>query len=184
MQYFLGYSSFVNEMPFDASLFVDIRKRLRMEVIQAMNEKIILLKTQMDKGKDSPPDDKGDGKPQGNGESPTTEKTTPENRGRLLMDATAWPQDIAYPTDLDLLSQSREITERLIDLLYDAKRHSQKPSTYRKVARKRYLQTAQKKNKSKKAIRRAVRGQLGYLGRNICSIPIEGKLGQAKPDMV
>jgi hypothetical protein len=28
MQYFLGYSSFVNEKPFDASLFVDIRKRL------------------------------------------------------------------------------------------------------------------------------------------------------------
>jgi hypothetical protein len=71
---------------------------------------------------------------------------------------------------LDLLSQSREITERLIDLLYDARLHTQKPRTYRQVARKRYLQTAQKKNKSKKVIRRAVRGQLGYLGRNIRSI--------------
>lgn len=29
MQYFLGYSSFTNEAPFDASLFVDIRQRLK-----------------------------------------------------------------------------------------------------------------------------------------------------------
>jgi hypothetical protein len=88
MQYFLGYSSFVNEKPFDASLFVDIRKRLGMEVIQAMNEKIIRLKTQIGKDKDSSPGDKGDGEAQaqGNGESPTTEKTTPENHGCLLME--------------------------------------------------------------------------------------------------
>jgi hypothetical protein len=89
MQYFLGYSGFVNEKPFDASLFVDIRKRLGIEVIQAMNEKIIRLKTQMDKGKDSPVSSKGDGEPQENGESGTTEKTTPENRGWLLMASTS-----------------------------------------------------------------------------------------------
>ena len=45
MQYFLGYPSFNNDKPFDASLFVEIRKRLGMEAINALNEKIIQLKS-------------------------------------------------------------------------------------------------------------------------------------------
>lgn len=41
MQYFLGYSSFTNEAPFDASLFVDIRQRLSLEVMGSINEIVI-----------------------------------------------------------------------------------------------------------------------------------------------
>jgi hypothetical protein len=40
MQYFLGYSSFVPEPPFDASLFVEFRSRMCLEQINAINEKI------------------------------------------------------------------------------------------------------------------------------------------------
>jgi IS5 family transposase len=40
MQYFLGYQSFSNEAPFDASLFVEFRKRMGMEQINEMNDKI------------------------------------------------------------------------------------------------------------------------------------------------
>lgn len=40
LQYFLGYSSYIKEPPFDASLFVDIRKRLGQELIAEMNERI------------------------------------------------------------------------------------------------------------------------------------------------
>ena len=45
MQYFLGYPSFSNEPPFDASLIVEFRKRLGFENLNAINEKIIALKT-------------------------------------------------------------------------------------------------------------------------------------------
>jgi hypothetical protein len=48
--------------------------------------------------------------------------------------------------------------------------HSEKPRTYRKIARKRYLNTAQKKNKHHKVIRKAVRTQLAYVNRNLKSI--------------
>ena len=41
LQYFLGYSSYIKEAPFDASLFVDIRKRLGEELISEMNDKIL-----------------------------------------------------------------------------------------------------------------------------------------------
>ena len=43
MQYFIGYNSFSNEEPFDASLFVELRKRLGLEQINAINEKILEL---------------------------------------------------------------------------------------------------------------------------------------------
>lgn len=40
LQYFLGYSSYIKEPPFDASLFVDIRKRMRQELIAEMNHRV------------------------------------------------------------------------------------------------------------------------------------------------
>lgn len=43
MQYFIGYSSFSNEEPFDPSLFVDLRKRFGIEQINAINEQILGL---------------------------------------------------------------------------------------------------------------------------------------------
>ena len=76
-----------------------------------------------------------------------------DKKGSLLMDATACPQDIAYPTDLNLLNDAREKSEELIDLLYDIGIHLKKPRTYRQVARKFYLQTAQKKTKTNKELR-------------------------------
>src|ERR1043165_9215883 len=51
MQYFIGYSSFSNEAPFDASLFVDIRKRLTLEHINEINEKILEIISKEDAGK-------------------------------------------------------------------------------------------------------------------------------------
>jgi IS5 family transposase len=43
MQYFLGFSSFCNEIPFDASLFVEFRNRLGLELTNSLNEKIMAI---------------------------------------------------------------------------------------------------------------------------------------------
>lgn len=93
------------------------------------------------------------------------DKGDSENKDEVIYDATACPQDIAYPTDLGLLSRSREIIETIIDEL-----HQKKPRTYRKVARKAYLKVAQNKNPSKKVIRRGIKSQLQYLRRNFKTI--------------
>ena len=161
MQYFLGYSSFSSEPPFDASLFVDFRKRLGMENLNAINERIVMLKTRLE-SKENKSGTPTDGNESNSGGS--------ENRERVIFDATACPQDIAYPTDLDLLSEAREKTEQLIDQLYVLELHHQKPRTYRRVARKRYLRTAQKKNKSRKEINKSVGSQLRFIRRNLISI--------------
>jgi transposase, IS5 family len=166
MQYFLGYSSFTNETPFDASLFVEFRKRLGMENLNAINERIVALKTKIES-------EKSETKSKSDSDS-TNDKSSndsdTQNKGRVIFDATACPQDIAYPTDLNLLSDAREMSEKIIDLLFDPCLHDQKPRTYRENARKLYLQTAQKKNKSRKTIHKANGAQLNYLKRNIKAI--------------
>jgi hypothetical protein len=48
MQYFLGYRGFSIEPPFDPSLFVEFRKKLGADQINAINEKIISLKTHLE----------------------------------------------------------------------------------------------------------------------------------------
>ena len=60
MEYFLGYSSFTSDKPFDASLFVDFRKALGLATINEINEKIVLLKTQMVSEKESEQDKEED----------------------------------------------------------------------------------------------------------------------------
>ena len=219
MQYFLGYSSFNPDTPFDASLFVEIRKRLGADAVNVLNEKIIAIKRQIESASQNSGaledsnaidthenskifDDSDHFSTLENSqttsevelnelpvdtcnqieESLTTTKgkkaqkesqpqdSSKKNKGKVIFDATACPQDIAYPNDLNLLSQARKKSEHLIDILYKSELHSSKPRTYRDVARKEYLKIAMKKNKSKKELRRALKKQLNYLKRNISSI--------------
>jgi hypothetical protein len=87
-----------------------------------------------------------------------------------MLDATAAPQQILYPTDLDLLNRSREESERLIDQLSAHLELKKKPRTYRRKARGQYLSVAKKKHKTKKQIRKAIKGQLQYLRRNLSTM--------------
>ncbi len=178
LQYFLGFDSFSTAPVFDASLFVEIRKRMTDTVLNAINEEVVRsylapppsLKT-IDQNQtppsDIPPKDKEDNSPP-NG----SEATAPKHWGRMITDATACPQDIAYPTDLNLLSEAREKTELYIDMLFVdlANGELKKPRTYRQKARRDYLSVAKNKNKSKKTIRKAIGKQLRYLRRNLKNI--------------
>ena len=180
MQYFIGFSSFSDEAVFDPSLFVELRKRFGAEQINEMNEAIMGLVRQgsgtaagvkKDGGNDDNGGHKATGEPAPAIAPEVPSAAMPAKEGSLIVDATACPQDIAYPTDLNLLNDAREQSEKLVDLLFskvkllDAAR--QKPRTYRKIARKEYLKVAQKKHKTKAEIRHALRKQLSYLNRNI-----------------
>lgn len=161
MQYFLGYSSFCDVPPFDASLFVAFRKRLGLSEINAINDRISKIKEDLER--------KSNTKSKSN-EKLKQDKAELTHKGSLITDATACPQDIAYPTDINLLNDAREKSEELIDILFAVSPNEKKPRNYRKKARKEYLKIAQKKNKTKKDIRTAQKQQLGYLSRNIRSI--------------
>jgi hypothetical protein len=155
MQYFLGYSSFCDTPPFDPSLFVEFRKRLGIEQINAINDRIAKLKCEIEtKKKDKTDENPGDN----------------TNKGSLIMDATACPQEIAYPTDVDILNDARMKSEELMDIVFEHSDATIKPRNYREIARKDYLNIAQKRTKSRKNIQTAIKKQLSYLRRNITSI--------------
>ncbi len=79
-------------------------------------------------------------------------------------------QDIAYPTDVVVLNDARMKSEELMDIVFENSTETIKLRNYREFARKDYLNIAQKKTKSRKNIRTAIKKQLRYLPRNITSI--------------
>ena len=162
MQYFCGLKGFQSKEPFDASLFVDIRKRLGNEKFDAFNAEIIRRYQEAEKGKSS----KKNKNTSVNNSQPGT-SGTPPNKGTLKIDASVADQYITHPTDLKLLNTCRQESERLIDALYMKGDFTKKPRTYRRVARKEYLELSKKRNKDNKEIRKAVGQQLRYLNRNI-----------------
>jgi len=160
LQYFIGYSSFTTEAPFDPSLFVEIRNRLGSSELGQINEQIVSLYNQgiqtkiekeaqkaqnnedsQNKHTDEDSDKEGtrtnsSSLNQDADASVTQSSSELSHKGRLLIDATACPQDIAYPTDLNLLNDARIKSEELIDRLYRPDMGFKKPRTYRKEARK------------------------------------------------
>ena len=185
MQIFLGLKEYTYEDVFDRSLFTTLRNRLGADKFDAMTRQIILRSQKKEdaaeKDLTDPNDDmtinKLDQGIEGNelkGNKGSKEKATEEkpgkNKGKLIMDATVADQMIAYPTDMGLLSRSREESERLIDDLCKKLDIKDKPRTYRRLARKQYLKLAKNRNKSKKEIRKGVGQQLRYLRRNLKNI--------------
>lgn len=200
LQYFVGYASFTTDSIFDPSLFVEIRKRMTDTALNTLNEDIVKLHlsthktpilSQKSVAKTVEKNNNTNEKNEVDNLDNLTEMSTrnsiatpnPElkiepkipaqltHQGRMITDATACPQDIAFPTDVNLLNTARENTEALIDKLYSLKVYKKKkPRTYRENARKAYLAIAKNKNNTRKAIRKAIGMQLNYVKRNIKSI--------------
>ena len=147
LQYFIGMESYSSEAAFNASTMVHFRKKIGMELINKINKEIVK-----------------------NVEDVVSEKK--ENEGKLLLDATCTPADIKYPTDIGILNEAREKTEKIIDKLYEEikEKRKEKPRTYREVARKEYLAIAKKRRVSKKERRKGTKKQLGYIKRNLSHI--------------
>jgi len=104
LQYFLGLSGYSNEAPFDSSMFVYFRQRIGVNLVNKINEKMVKDQTEL---------------PGEEVEKKSSKISEPQNQGRLILDATCAPADIKYPTDLGLLNQAREHTEKIIDTLHN-----------------------------------------------------------------
>lgn len=155
LQYFIGLEEFTVEAPFDASMMVHFRKRITPEMIAEINEHII---GHYDTDGDADGDNTGEGHGGGN--------ESFENKGTLLVDATCAPADIKYPTDLNLLNESREKLEQIIDILHDGML-GKKPRTYRQKARREYLMAAKHKKLTEKMVRKSIKKQLQFVRRDI-----------------
>jgi hypothetical protein len=99
------------------------------------------------------------------------------NKGKLIVDATCAPEDITFPTDMKLLNKAREHSEQIIDELHKhMPQGSKKPRTYRRRARKEFLSISKSKRVHKNKLRKSIRKQLGYLGRNLKGISEQNKM--------
>jgi hypothetical protein len=151
LQYFLGLNYYEYKAPFNPSMLVYFRKRIKKEIIDKINRQIVkqTLSTEEEK----------------NSETEKEEK----NKGQLILDASCTPSDIKYPTDLGLLNHGREILNKIIDKLYKPLKGKleKKPKTDRKQARKSYLKVAKKKRVTDKERRKAIKKQLRYVAKNL-----------------
>lgn len=171
LQYFVGLEKFTHQKLFDPSLFPTIRKRLGVGAFEQMNEALLvaagLIKEKEDKQEDKSGDSDLDGEKSNRVEPQNDSKEKPKREGKLIIDAVVTEQMIKYPNDLELISDSREEAERLIDLIYRPVKGKVKPRTYRRKARKEFLQAAKKRKKSKRVLRKAIGKQLNYLRRDL-----------------
>jgi hypothetical protein len=143
-QYFLGLSAFEMEPLFDDSMMARFRKRFTPEMIEKINEELY-RRSSLPK----PPDDGG-------------------NAGTMLLDATAAPADIRYPTDLSLLNECRENTEEIIDEFWEASGLSGRKQFYnRKKARAKYLKVAKQRKPRKRQIKQGIKEQIGFVEKNL-----------------
>ncbi len=94
-------------------------------------------------------------------------ETEPKPQGKLIPGATVAAQAIRYPTNLNLLNETREFTETIIDMLFPHTGLSKKPRTYRNNARKAYLSVYKRKRATAKDRWRTIKQQLQYLRRNL-----------------
>jgi len=84
-----------------------------------------------------------------------------KNWGTLTIDASCTPADITYPTDLKLLNEARESTERIIDDLCDQRSGLRKhrPRYDRGRARANFLSVAKQKKPRRRKIKATIRRQ-------------------------
>jgi len=162
-QYFVGLKMFQTKAIFAPSLFVEIRKRMGEQVFKAFEQSII---NAVSDEQATSSDDDSDGSVSGRS---TDEKESTEDvshKGKLILDATVAEQAIRFPTDLGLLNEAREISEKIIDELYPHTPFKKKPRTYREKARKDYLAIVKRRRPGKKAYRKGNKQQRQYLRRN------------------
>ncbi len=169
MQYFLGLEAFTYEYEqvMTPSLLVSIRKRIDLDVFESLTDDLIRKGLKLKAGAKQEEADtvtKDDEDEDGDDHD---DDPHPGNKGKLQMDATVCDADIKYPTDLDLLNEGRQKAEELIDELCLKLGVQDKPRTYRRAARKEFLNVSKMKRKPANVLRKAIRKQINYLKRDV-----------------
>jgi hypothetical protein len=137
MQMFCGYERFVTSRMLDASTLTRLRKKVGVEFFRRMEERTYRV---------------------------LIERRIIRARG-MLVDATVFPENVKYPSDVGLLNRAREwLVERVNTI---GKRLGHRYRTYKRKARKVYLNFAKKKTRHKKTVEKAKRQMLNFVRRLI-----------------
>ena len=126
LQYFLGLMEYQDTAPFDDSMMTHFRKRFDKDMLNSINESIV--QGVMEPGGENKAVDlprQGDGTAgthSDKDQSSKAQNNPTSHKGKMIVDATCTPADIAYPTDLTLLNEARQKSEsRFIGNRHDAR---------------------------------------------------------------
>ena len=167
MQYFLGLTEFNPKPLFESSMLSQFANRFTVEDMKKINEEIYRRSRAED---DNPPDDRPPDSDNAECEphKDTATDKRGKNKGTMILDATVAPADIRYPTDLSILNECRESTEKIIDEVWHlTERKGHKTAYSRKKARKGYLRVAKQRKPRRNQIKQAVREQLECVEKNL-----------------
>ena len=136
-QAFCGLEGFVTSRQMDSSSMTKIRQRLGPKFTRELEEKTYRV---------------------------LIEKKIIKGKG-MLVDATVVPEKIKYPNDVGLLNDVRKwIVERIREI---SDKTGEKIRTYRRKAKRMYLNFAKRKQKTKKDIEQTKKQMLQYVRRNL-----------------
>ena len=136
-QAFCSLSGFVTSKQLNSSSLTKIRKKLGSKFVKELEEKTYRV---------------------------LIEKKIIKAKG-VLVDATVIAEKIKYPNDIGLLNDVREWLVEMVDKI--KRRTGEEIRTYKRVAKKAYLNFAKKKQKTKKMIERTKKQMLQYVRRNL-----------------
>ena len=174
LQYFIGLDSFQHEAPFTAPALVGFRKRINIDFLMAVND--MILEESGATNEHSPENENARAK------KAAKEPDENGNLGTTIIDASVSPMNIRYPQDFSLLNEARVKLETMIDRIHNTYHPWKKPRTYRRIARKEYLELAKAKKKTSKAIRTYLRRDLERLRRDMGYIEEYRKAGYELTD--
>jgi hypothetical protein len=173
LQYFIGLPGYQQKPPFDPSVLVAFRYRMKLDVMQVINEAVLRQyeEQQQENAEEKSDDDHHSTPGSGSGNDATApedsqESSESENSGTLILDATCAPSNIRYPQDFSLLNEAREKLEDMIRRICRST-DRRMPRTYCREARKNYLNLAKSRKKSAAKVRKVLRKQLGYIERDL-----------------
>ena len=180
LQYFIGLQEFVYECPFVSSTMSRFRQRITPETFAWVNDLVIAGLEANKDSNNANTQEKTDAEAsftntiarqaldENSDKYDNIQEASPTHKGILTLDATCVPQNIAYPTDVSLLNEARQITEEVIDELHkNGFSAGKKPRTYRDRAKKEFNKFSKNKKKTAGKVRKAVRAQLLYITRNL-----------------
>jgi IS5 family transposase len=181
MQFFLSFAGYSSKTPFDPSMMVHFRKRFSEEDLNRITElmvergKAMVMEAVASTAEEDNSDDPGaNADNQLSLDNLVKPADWPEDKNwsTLTIDASCTPADITYPTDLKLLNEARESSERIIDDLIEkwSGFGSHRPRYDRGKARANFLNVAKQKKPRRRKITSALRRQLEYLQRNLGAI--------------
>lgn len=160
LQYFLGRERFSREALIKPSALAGFRKCLTVDYLMEANECILLDVDRVINGQETK-------KKNGNAVSADIPFRDIENLGTEILDVACSPSNIKYHQDYLLLNEAREKLEVMIDYFCMGFHMSDKPRTYRKIARNEYLAYVKSRKCTKEKLRAAIRKQLGYIRRDL-----------------